>query len=404
MLNKFNKYNITINQCLLLIFLILNIGFYYEKFAIVLPLSYGLLLIGLILQLRKNNTINYKDFILYSISFLLFTFLSYLWSYNPNDTLIFSKLLMKSIIISLLYTQLITSLKDLRIAFLGLGIGSLIYVIIYISLIDFDSLGDGRLQQFKDGSTIIPNLNLVGIFGCFSFTYFLFSYFINKNKIYIIASLISFLCVALLGSRKSILIMILSIILLFPKLGIRYRIFLIFLVLIIGICTVYFIPSEYLQFIINRFGSLIAEDSLDSSDKHRLEIIENSINFIEMNPFIGNGYYNFSALNYNYYGSKLYSHNNFIEIFVGVGIIGFILFYSMYIYIFNRLYIIRSFESRLYFIIFLSIFFNHNFIVISNEKFIWILLATFFIYIKLNNINNNERKYSIKNRIHRRST
>ena len=47
-------------------------------------------------------------------------------------------------------------------------------------------------------------------------------------------------------------------------------------------------------------------------------------------PILGNGYYSFSQLLLKEYGFATYSHNNFIEIFVGGGIIGFTLYYSLY--------------------------------------------------------------------------
>lgn len=390
MLNSTLKYRISLNQVIIFVFLLINIGLYYGQYANLVSLSYVFLFLGFIIQWNKKNRIKYIEFILYSLSFLFLAFLSIVWSFNPDDTISFVILLSKSIFISIIFLQLIENKKDLDIAFFGAGLGSLVYILIYISFIDFDNLGAGRLQSFNDEIEYIPNLNLVGIVGSFSFVYFLFTYFLSKKKLFIILAIISFVSVALLGSRKSILVMIFAVILLFPKLSLKFRLILTSLVSLILISISYVIPPDYLDFIINRFMNVLDSNTVDASDEHRLEILYNSLNFIELNPFIGSGYYNFSALNYNYYGSNLYSHNNFIETIVGLGLLGFILFYYGFYYIFKKMISLGSYESKLYFILFLTFFLNHYFIVVSNEKFMWLVVALFFAYIKLN--IKNERK------------
>ena len=65
---------------------------------------------------------------------------------------------------------------------------------------------------------------------------------------------------------------------------------------------------------------------IDSSDETRVRLIEYGLTYCIESPILGHGYYSFSQLFRKDCGIILYSHNNFIETFVGGGIIGFFIY------------------------------------------------------------------------------
>jgi O-antigen ligase len=91
-----------------------------------------------------------------------------------------------------------------------------------------------------------------------------------------------------------------------------------------------------------RFVGLIDEmlyDSGDSSSSERSDMVTFGFLWFLEKPVIGHGIDNFR---YQYeifstYGTNTYSHNNYIEMLHGIGIVGFVIYYSLYFYIIRQL-------------------------------------------------------------------
>ncbi len=70
----------------------------------------------------------------------------------------------------------------------------------------------------------------------------------------------------------------------------------------------------------------------DGSTKTRIKLYEKGINIIRENPIFGVGLSNYSSLS-----GGLYSHSNYIEVAANTGIVGFMLYYSIYVVLWIRL-------------------------------------------------------------------
>jgi len=82
------------------------------------------------------------------------------------------------------------------------------------------------------------------------------------------------------------------------------------------------------------FGYYFQDEAGDSSLMTRLRLIELAKEGFNERPWFGWGLDNFK---YIFYQGKYYAHNNFWEILVSGGVIGFILYYSKYVYILVKL-------------------------------------------------------------------
>jgi len=91
----------------------------------------------------------------------------------------------------------------------------------------------------------------------------------------------------------------------------------------------------------NVFNTLSGHD-MEKSTLERKEYIERGLEMFSNHPFGGIGIDTFRY----YYGG--YSHNNFVELLLGVGLTGEILYYSVFIFLFIKIYHICLFNLKLY--------------------------------------------------------
>jgi O-antigen ligase len=167
-------------------------------------------------------------------------------------------------------------------------------------------------------------------------------YFTQENKKkYYISAIIFFTIALLTGSRKAFILLILS--LTFLKIlslknkrnlivAIPFLLFLCFLVwkLIITIPYFYDVLGNRIEMMINGF---LGKGQVDNSTTIRLYMIDYGMKLFKQKPFLGYGLFNYSALT-----EYAYSHNNYVELLVGVGILGTAIYYSIYLNIIFNLF------------------------------------------------------------------
>lgn len=99
-------------------------------------------------------------------------------------------------------------------------------------------------------------------------------------------------------------------------------------------------------------GSLIGTARVDSSTYMRNEMIHIGWEQFLKSPLIGMGINNPHLLSAARLGKDAYLHNNFIELLAGGGIIGFSIYYSMYVYLIANFWKYRKYKNREYVICF----------------------------------------------------
>lgn len=314
---------------------------------------------------QSNRTIWWSSILLFMISYLFsnegkikfkLTYFKIWWIFFTivsifsvfialDSSLVFEQL--KTIIIFdciiFLLEDRLKNFKDIeRILFLFvLGI----LITLGYLLITFD-LNQFQLAQTGHGQTGLWNGNDVALKSVIIVPILL--YFMKKTRkilkilIYLLFILISMKIIIMTGSRKGIVMLVLGIAgfitMSNPKKIIKNGIIGIILI-IISYLMVLQIPKLY-ELIGWRIEGMLAMFSgnkgIDSSSLLRKEYIYLGIREFFKSPILGYGLNNYRVLNLVNTGHYTYSHNNFIEILVNLGIVGFLSYYWIYFYLIKK--------------------------------------------------------------------
>ena len=249
------------------------------------------------------------------------------------------------LIIVLILTNFIETRNDIVYILKALMIGGVVqnfYIFLYYGIDIFSTISDtSRI------GAVAGNLNEVGIRSCFSAILSLYFAVCEESKIMqkVGLFLISILCMffaVITASKKVLILLFMGLVFLFfarrkkninnKKSMIVFRLVIVILVILI---LLYFISKlSFFDSLMNRFNdllNLLFKGQENSSDGKRLRYITQGFQVFLDNPIIGDG----TGASYNYFGT--YSHCNFIEILMNNGIVGFAVFYYVYVIIINKL-------------------------------------------------------------------
>lgn len=272
--------------------------------------------------------------------FLIICVVSVMYSINRSDSVAMIKTL---IILAIMMVYVESELKDIdsihrmmKLYVIGIGI-TLCYVLITQDVNQF------QLAQIGEGNTGRWNGNDIGMNAAVIVTMSI--YLLPKTKKtlmkigYLLINLVSLYLIYWMGSRKTIIFLILSIcgiiLLKKPRKLIR-NILIVLCIVAIAWNAVLEIPALY-QNVGWRLEALMAsvtgKGAVDSSTLLREKYIEVGIESFKESPVVGYGINTYREINQVKTGHRTYSHNNFIEIAVGLGIVGIISYYWLYIYL-----------------------------------------------------------------------
>lgn len=292
-------------------------------------------IILLILKAIKDN-VKVRNYTLWSALFFTVCLLSYIYAVDQNIAFkqIFN--LLKTLLICNSVLFFINGdKKKLDFILKSIIISSLFLSIMLVLKTPFYQWGSSRL-----GESVGINSNDLGL--KMTIASIISIYFSQENKKkYYISAIIFFTIALLTGSRKAFILMILSVT--FLKIltvknkrnliiAIPFLLFLSFLAwkLIMTVPYFYNVLGNRIELMINGF---LGKGQVDSSTTNRLYMIDYGMKLFNQKPFLGYGLFNYSALT-----EYAYSHNNYVELLVGVGILGTAIYYSLYLYIIFKLF------------------------------------------------------------------
>lgn len=353
MIGKSEKGYITKNSLIhsVLIFLILfgrlN-GYLYDNtmvFIVLVCLAlFGVLLLGRI----DKRSLNY---VVWQLAFLSIYIISISWAYDSNITWINFRATVARTIPIIYIAFYITSDRRLISVIKNYNSVVVLNALIIIFVYGLDTLV--RVRQIEVSISGGWNCNSIGIMMAFAIFLNIFLLVRKKTVIrnlkwyYYLSILLELIVLLYSGSKKAIFIIVFacmfyyflssrnklrSILLIACSIPILYN-------LLISIPFLYDLIGNRIQ---QLFVGMMGEGVLNASDRVRQLMITSGIEWFKESPWLGWGMANFKSLYNDMYGVLFYAHNNYIEILVGMGIFGFIVYYAGYLYVFLKAYKMKN--------------------------------------------------------------
>lgn len=215
--------------------------------------------------------------------------------------------------------------------------------IIYIAInelptfiFNYSEISNGYLRYRMGMISGINATEVASFFGILSIITFYFVFIEKNTKCYVY--IFQIVVTVLSGSKKGLILIFVPVILYFFKIGLKsIRNFTIFVVvLLIIVVAIFKVPLLYnvigyrILDALNELGmvqDVILPESaiIDESTKKRVEMMETAWKMFSQKPILGWGWNAFAILA----GYGYYCHNNYLEIMVSMGIVGFLIYYAM---------------------------------------------------------------------------
>lgn len=301
----------------------------------------SIIAIIMLLNIRKHG-FHFRNgtYLKYMLMLIVYTLMTSIWALEPTDT--YEKagtLISITLFIIVLYdTYYNANLNRLLYAIMWSGYLLLIYSFFYYgysNLILIISLGDRLSSEFSNVNVIAMNVVISLIINIYYF-------FFKKKDLNILLALPAVILLIATASRKAIVMVIAGVLMMVLfKQYLRtknYLFLLIKVIMIIALSLVivlYLSQFEIFQSVTSRMEGLIAsftgEGVADHSSLERQEMRKLGLDIMNKYP-LGIGIGCSHILSAKFIGHDAYLHNNYVEIAAGGGIIGLIVFYSIYLH------------------------------------------------------------------------
>jgi len=299
----------------------------------------------------------------WQILFVVYAALSVLWCIDMGKTYSILFELLKVMIVCFILTQRLTSEKEVD-RLLGLLWLALCYMLAVILLrTPLSAFGTERL-----GEVVGLHSNEIGrLCGLASLLCFYFGRKYSRYLLFFLASMAVFSAAGLFtGSKNAILILVFQLGLFWLLVSKRWKRMIVYLLIAVGVVFIYqlIMTNEFLYAFIGqrveRMVLTLTGAGYDGSTYERLYFMRTAWQLFLKHPVFGVGLNNFAAyLSVIGYHNAVYSHCGFLELLSTLGVIGCLIYYSMYLYVLGGL-VKSAFEhhplSALLFVIILRIF------------------------------------------------
>lgn len=320
--------------------------------------------------------------------FVFYEIVSCAWAFNQEvaiSQLITQLQLFVLFFFSYIYIKRVGRLEDYYNAIYLSGIG-----LIFYSLYVYGGLS-GFLAIMSTGhrmGDLIGNENTYGLVFANAALVALYYFFFNSEKRHVLlAGLLIFFGFSS-GSKKVFFLLLIGLLfLILSKYGIR-KLFKVLIYSFVSLLVGWmFIHLPIFSTILERLESYLSVTG-NTSDNLRAELIRFGLELFMENPFLGYGLNNYQLFHW----SGAYSHNNYIEVLVSLGIVGFVIYYSMFIDSAFALIKKREYLKPIHFLLAFSILSSFVFgygMVQFYDKSIWILMGVMLAEIDNITFANN---------------
>ena len=276
-----------------------------------------------------------SKYCLWAILFLLYNVVMCFFALSKSYAVEYTLTLFYVIIVNVFLCQYIYKHKYIIV--------SILKVFMYGALFQaFLTYGQNGLLVFMSArATEDTSANLVGFYSAIAAVFAFYFYLNSQKEKYMFIGITSIIFLVLSASRKAFLFLGIPIafyLIIKNKNPIKVfrNILLSFLAMFISIFIVLKVPFLYELVGIRIEGLLnlvFLGGVIDRSTNTRLSLIEFGLTYFQERPWFGYGMSNFKALVevYRSWGSLYYAHNNYVELLVDCGLVGTMLYFSIYI-------------------------------------------------------------------------
>ncbi len=328
--------------------------FYAETFGRYILIGVTFLMI--LLSAADNDGKIYLHFGMFQLMtglFAAFVFFSAVWAWDSSDAIGMGSTIVQIIIcMTVFYSYFLRKgdLDSLISAVMWAG-----YVVAFY--ITFTMGFSEILAGIDSGNRLdseVDNINTLGMLSATSvvITIYYLVFKKSRNILAIISAVFGVVMTAASGSRKALVMLILGALLVFLFKYVSNDIFMSIIKIAVFAVVAFFVirwllslpifsvVEERMQTMINSFLDNGGKVDHSTWIREQYQII--GINQFKETPILGIGIGNSHFLTSRYFGKDTYLHNNFVELLSCGGIIGFTIYYSIYLYCFVKLFKVRN--------------------------------------------------------------
>ena len=369
-----------------------------------------------VISLIKNNGVVHTGlttkYFLWIFCFMLFCYCSAIWAIEPDLALTKGNSIAKNGLCIMLLYMYYGELNNIKHLLKVVMYGGYSVVLLTVLFFGMNSLTDILAASVRLNSSFL-NQNMLGMLAAFTIIinlYFVLYY--HEEKKAMLFGVASLIVLAAAGSRKSIIELFMGVILLcitknYSEKKSVSSLFKVLIVVTLACFAGYFvIQLPMFSFINMRFENLIHQLTgsgyADYSVRTRASLNELGMKLFSENPILGIGMDCSRIPAKNLTGRDYYLHNNFIELLADGGVIGFILFYSIYALLFYRMIKLRKYRDAEYdislILMLIHVVLGYAYVSYYNRETYFYLLIYFMEteILKRKNLQN-DNEYQVRN-------
>ena len=348
---------------------------------------------------EKNYRLPTNNLLLSYLAFTAFSFSSVFWAVNFDLAFNYSmRLLIASINLVVLYS-IFVHYKIQNAILYGILLGAFYNYMIAFGVINvhYETYEFGRFMGSVGNSNKLSKVMLISIFAGIV----LLSY--SNLKLYIrmyvsLSILLSIFVIFLTVSKKAMVLapLLLLATVTFKNLKMKNIVIAIIAFIVVFEVLISYVDPDFLTTIyeltvkrIEGLVNLLEGGTGDDSSMERKALIIEGITAFSNNPFFGNGLNNFRL----FFGK--YAHNNYIELLVGVGLIGTMLFYTLYVATIKSIRKMPTSMLKRYFYAMVFVLLIMDLATVSYYNKLVLFTLLYIYYVARNNMKNPYGKTEI---------
>lgn len=347
----------------------------------------GFSAVKIIARIMLDGKVMLSGITIWYILFSLFSLCTALWSDYPDRVLDVVVRRIQIILLLFCLSQTYATRKGAERCFKLISWAASFCVIYVFSQTEFS---DWFTVRFGETVTLL-NTNVMGMALTVTTLITLYFAYYEKQRLYYVFFAIQCLATVLTGSRKSVIAVFIGFALLVflkdKSIKLLLRVVLVILSLVAAVYAIMNVPELY-KLIGRRFETMLGylrETDYDNSMYLRELFIDYAKQFFTKHPLLGNGDASFSRMIEKVIDRNAYAHNNYYEVLTDFGLVGFIMYYSMYVYMIIKLIRMVFFDgnngAKLMLTIMTVVLICEYGIVLYYSVYAMIFLAAIFFYI-----------------------